>query len=107
MDEVTLLLCVCFFLSPRRPFRCLNPAHMNFSDMALFAPDRVRQTGGAGKMDSMTFNDQVGRQDVAALQEFRINYFGRLGDRNKFLVSWWVVLWSARKSHTYIYICIM
>ncbi|CAM9846879.1 unnamed protein product [Sphacelaria rigidula] len=43
---------------------------MNFSDMALFAPDRVRQTGGAGKMDSMTFNDQVSRLLLCSLEVF-------------------------------------
>lgn len=59
------LLSLCASCPPPGLFHCRYLAHQNFSDIVLFAPDRVRQTKGAGKIDSVTFNDQVGGQEGA------------------------------------------
>lgn len=56
------------FLFRPRPFRRMfallgrgfaGAAHNNFSDSALFAPGIMRKLKSAGKMDGVTFIDQV------------------------------------------------
>ncbi|CAM9163702.1 unnamed protein product [Pylaiella littoralis] len=50
--------------------RVKNAAHNNFSDSALFAPGIMRRLKSAGKMDGVTFIDQVTRLTLCALEVF-------------------------------------
>lgn len=58
-------------------------AHNNFSDSTLFAPGIMRQLKNAGKMDGVTFIDQVGihaclvtEDDISELVRLRLRPLG-------------------------------